>query len=45
MLDGCGTGTMSCVSGIAMDRFQCTWDAMIDEMYELIAEYLGNGFR
>ncbi len=28
-----------------MDRFQCTWVAMIGEMYELIAEYLGNGFR
>ena len=38
-------GTASCVSGKAVDRFQCTWVAMIGEMYELIAEYLGNGFR
>ena len=42
---GYGTGTMSCVSGKAMDRFQCTWIAMIDEIYRLIVEYLGNGFK
>jgi len=40
---GCGTGTVSCVSGKAMDRFQCTWIAMIGELYELIVRYLGNG--
>ena len=39
------TGTVSRVSGKAVDRFQCTWVAMIGEMYELIAESLGNGFR
>ena len=27
-----------------MDRFQCTWVAMIGELYELIVEYLGNEF-
>jgi len=27
----------------AMDRFQCTWIAMIGEIYKLIAKYLGNG--
>jgi len=27
----------------AMDRFQGTWIVMIDEIYELIIEYLGNG--
>ncbi len=43
--DGCGIGTVSRVSGKAMDRFQCTWVAMIGEMYELIVEYLGNRFR
>ncbi len=43
MRGGCGTGTMSCVLRIAMDRFQCTWVAMIGELYKLIAEYLGNG--
>src|SRR6266566_8707667 len=42
---GCGTGTMSRVSGKAVDRFQCTWIAMIGEMHRLIAEYLGNRFR
>ncbi len=42
---GCGTGTMSYVSGKAMDRFRCTWIAMIGELYELIAEYLGNGLN
>jgi len=31
------------VSEITIDRFQCTWVAMINEIYELIAEYLGNG--
>ena len=40
-LGGYGTGTVSYVSGKAMDRFQCTWIAMIGEMYELIVEYLG----
>src|SRR6266566_4614896 len=40
---GCGTGTVSRVSGKAMDRFQCTWVTIIGEMHELIAEYLGNG--
>jgi len=33
------------VSGKAIDRFQCTWVAMIGEMYELIVEYLEDGFR
>ena len=42
---GAALGTVSRVSGKAMDRFQCTWVAMIGEMHELIAEYLGNGFR
>ncbi len=32
---GCGTGTVSRVSGKAMDRFQCTWIAMIGEIYEV----------
>ena len=44
-VERCGTGTVSRVSGKAIDRFQCTWIAMIDEIYKLIAEYLGNGFR
>ena len=42
---GCGIGTVSRVLGKAMDRFQCTWVAMIGELYELIVEYLGNRFR
>ena len=42
---GCNIGAMSCVSKKAMDRFQCIWVTMIGEMYELVAEYLGNGFR
>jgi len=33
------------VLGKAMDRFQCTWVAMIGEMYELIVGCLGNRFR
>src|SRR6266566_7092161 len=40
---GCGIGTVSRVLGKAMDRFQCTWIAMIGKLYELIVEYLGNG--
>src|SRR6266566_3664203 len=44
-IGGCGIDTVLCVLGKAMDRFQCTWVAMIGEMYELIVEYLGNGFR
>ncbi len=44
-MGGGDTGTMSYMSRKAIDRFQCTWVAMIGEMYELIAEYLGNGFR
>ncbi len=40
-----GTGIVSRVSRKAMDRFQCTWVVMIGEIYELIAEYLGNGFK
>ncbi len=44
-LDGCGTGTVSRVSGKTMDRFQCIWIAMINKLYELIVEYLGNRFR
>src|SRR6266699_2579059 len=40
---GCDTGTTSRMSGKAMERCQCTWSAMIGEMHELIAEYLGNG--
>jgi len=32
---------VSRVSGKAVDRFQCTWVAMIGEMHELIAGYLG----
>ena len=32
---GCSTGTMSRVSGKAIDRFQCTWIAMIGEMYKV----------
>ena len=42
---GCNIGAMSCISGKAMNRFQCTWVTMIGEMYELIVEYLGNSFR
>ena len=42
---GCDIGAVSRVSGKAMDRFQCIWVAMIGELYELIVEYLGNGFR
>src|SRR6266699_6211590 len=42
---GCSTGIVSCMSGKAMDRFQYIWIAMIGEIYRLIAEYLGNGFR
>ncbi len=42
---GGGTGTMSCVLGKAVDRFQCTWVVMIGEIYGLIVGYLGNGFR
>ena len=42
-MGGCDAGTALRVSGKAMDRFQYTWVAMIDEMHELIAEYLGNG--
>ena len=42
---GCGINTMSHMSGKAMDRFQCIWVTMIGEMYELIVEYLENGFR
>ncbi len=42
---GCGAGTTSRVSGKAMDRFQCIWVAMIGKIYELIVEYLRNGFR
>ena len=45
MLDGCGIGIVLCMLRKVMDRFQCTWIAMIGELYELIAEYLGNGFR
>ena len=44
-LGWCDTGTVSRVSGEAMDRFQCTWIAIIGEMHELIAEYLGKGVR
>ncbi len=33
------TGTMSYISGKAMDRFQCIWIAMIGEMYELIVAF------
>ena len=43
--DKCDTGIMSCISGKTMDRFQCTWVAMIGEIHMLIAEYLGNEFR
>ena len=44
-LGGCDIGIVSRISGKTMDRFQCTWIAMIDKMYKLIAKYLGNGFR
>jgi len=40
---GYDAGTVSHVSGKAMDRFQCTWVTMIGEMHKLIAEYLGKG--
>ena len=43
--DECNIGTVSRMSGKAVDRFQCTWIAMIGEMYVLIAGYLGNGLR
>ncbi len=42
---GCDIGIMSRVSRKAVDRFQCTWVAMIGEMHGLIAKYLGNRFR
>ncbi len=42
---GCGIGTVSRMSGKTMDKFQCIWVAMIGEIYELIAKYLGNRFR
>ncbi len=42
---GYGIGIMLRVLGKAMNRFQCTWIVMIDEMYRLIVEYLGNKFR
>src|SRR6266566_3447075 len=38
---GYDTGTVSRVSGKAMNRFQCTWIAMIGEIYRLIVKYLG----
>ncbi len=41
--DGCGTGTISRILKIAMDRFQCTWVTIIGELYKLIVKYLGNG--
>ncbi len=44
-LDECGIGTISRMLRKAIDRFQYIWVAMIGEMYELIVEYLGNGFR
>ena len=43
--DGYGTGIISRMLGKAMDKFQCIWVAIIDEMYELIVEYLGNRFK
>ena len=43
--DGCDIGTVLRISGKTIDRFQCTWVTMIGEMHELIAKYLGNGFR
>ena len=45
MLGKCDIGIVSCVSGKAIDKFQYTWVVMINEMYELIAVYLGNGFK
>ena len=42
---GYDTGTVPRISRKTMNRFQCTWVAMIGDMYELIVEYLGNGFR
>jgi len=44
-LGGYSTGTISYMLGKIIDRFQYIWVAMIGEMYELIAEYLGNGFK
>jgi len=38
-------GTASYVLEKVKDRFQCIWVAMIGELYELIAVYLGNRFR
>ncbi len=43
--DGCSIGTISHVSRKAIDKFQYIWITMIDELYKLIVEYLGNGFR
>jgi len=44
-LSGCSIGIVSCMLEKAMDRFQCIWVTIIGEMYELIVEYLGNGFK
>src|SRR6266566_3787205 len=41
---GYGTNTVSHMSGKAIDRFQCTWVAMIGKIHKLIAGYLGDGF-
>ncbi len=42
-MSGCGTDTVSYVSRMTIDRFQCIWVAIIGEIYKLIVEYLGNG--
>jgi len=33
--EGCDTGVVSYISGIAMDKFQYTWVVMIGEMYKV----------
>ncbi len=45
MLRWCGIGIMSHILGKAIDRFQYIWVIMIGEIYELIVEYLRDGFR
>ena len=42
---GVTLGTTSYISGKTMDKFQCTWITMIGKIYELIVEYLRNGFK
>ncbi len=40
-----GIGTILRMSKKAINRLQCIWVAMIDEIYKLIIKYLKNKFR